>query len=170
MELRIQRRNSKASFGSEAHVGIQEGGQGSPEPPATQVWPCLLHSASAGVGGVVWPVARATNSIAMVAFVAVNNGLTGLLGRSAQEPRGRYADPEAGGYPALYPPGDPRSGLPGTSLQVSTALCQQGPSGLWLGLRVSLITQKALVLHLQLSAPCVSSHPPVPGYPPHRRS
>lgn len=48
-----------------------------------------------------------------------NNGLTGLLGRSTQESRGRHADPEAGGYPVLCPPGGPRRGLPATSLQVS---------------------------------------------------
>lgn len=78
-----------------------------------------------------------------MAFVAVNNGLTGLLGGNTQEPRGRHADPEAGGYPALCPAGDRRSVLPGTSLQVSMALCRHSPSGFWLGFFwVSLIIHK----------------------------
>lgn len=78
-----------------------------------------------GWKGVVWTGARATSkhccqdTKGWMAFVAVNNGLTSLLGRSTQEPKGRHAEPEAGGCPALHPPGDPRSGLPGISLQVS---------------------------------------------------
>lgn len=41
------------------------------------------------------------------AFVAVNNGPTGLGGMSPWASRGRHADPEAEGCPALCPPGYP---------------------------------------------------------------
>lgn len=62
------------------------------------------------------------------AFVAVNNGPTGLPGVSPWGPRGRHADPgvaAARGCPALRPPGDPGSGIPSTSVQVSARLARR---------------------------------------------
>lgn len=138
------------------------------------MWPHLLSAPRRGQEGVTWMGARLPAALPGHPewSLLLNNGLTGLLGRSTQEPRGRHADPEAGGYPVLCPPGDPRSGLPATSLQVSAHPTPgHGLSGLGDGIcfgfsRVSNSLKKGmLVLHPHLSALC-TSHPPAPGYSP----
>lgn len=95
-------------------------------PPLTwPSWPSPVHwgrEEQAGWGPVL---ASSVARTPRVAFITVNNGPTGLAGLSPWGPRGRHADPTAGGSPALRPPGDPRSRLPSTAVQVSgrTALC-----------------------------------------------
>lgn len=89
--------------------------------------------------------------------------------------RGRHADSEAGGCQALRPPGEPRSGLPGTLLQVSAHHAGAWP--VWfLGVigfglaspNCHYFIKGTLVSHPPLADPCV--FPPtctvVPSSPP----
>lgn len=98
------------------------------------------------------------------AFVAVNNGPTGLLGMSPWGPRGRHADPAAGGCPALCPPGDPRNRFPSTSVQVSAPPWPCAPP---LCPRPRLTVQSR---HLGVQpSPCLAPpHPVLTTCPPHR--
>lgn len=91
-----------------------------------------------------------------VAFVAVNNGPTGLGGRSPQARRGRHADPEAAGCLALCSPGDPGSGFPSASLQVST--CCPVPLPQFASHQPQSVSIKAPLLTWLLPAP-IPSHP-----------
>lgn len=115
-------KHQKLSLAQETpHVEMWEGRRGALRPKPPRCGPTSCQSLSWGrrewLGwepGDQWRCQDTENGLC-----CCNNGLTGLLGRSTQESRGRHADPEAGGYPVLCPPGDPRSGLPATSLQVS---------------------------------------------------
>lgn len=111
--------------------GARRGRGGSPVPgPCSRahtapslVPPTTCPPASAGGGGERSgrgpALASTVAGTPRDAFVAVNNGPTGLLGMSPWGPRGRHADPAAGGCPALCPPGDPGNRFPSTSVQVS---------------------------------------------------
>lgn len=168
--------------------GRAQGAWGSRPPPHSCLpppGPAILPSSAGGgreLSGWGPALASTVARTPRVAFVAVNNGPTGLPGMSPWGPRGRHADPAAGGCPALRPPGDPRSRFPSTSVQVGECpprphappLCFR-PDGIWFGFScVSFALQSRHVgavpsPHPNLAAPRISCPTCTWCSPPHLR-